>query len=325
MGLTRVARTAAATLEHTFYVGETATDSTTTVTVAITDANGASVDSGNAVSAGASRYTFALEGQAALQVLTVAWTGTISGATVVETDTVEIVGGFFFTLVEGRGSDSSLSDTSKYTTPQLTESRVEVEQECEEICDRAFVPRYGRLVLDGTGTSELMLTAQGDFRTADIRTIRAVRVAPRAGETFVPLSPAELAKLAITPDRVLKRVDGNIWTEERSNVIVEYEYGMDAPSRDLVRAAKIRFRSRLNIPRTNIPDRALSYTTAEGTSYRLSLPEAYRTGIPDVDAIYSRYSLRSGTGTGEDGRNVPASRQLNFDPQHHSLFHGGVR
>lgn len=320
MGLTRILKTAAATLEHTFHVGETGTDSTTTVTVSVTDANGSSVASGNATSAGAGRYTFALAGQSQTRHLTVAWSGTIAGAAVVEADSVEIVGGFFFSLVEGRASDATLADTGKYPTAALIEKRLEVEVECEEICDRAFVPRYKRLVLDGTGNSELMLSGVND-----VRSIRSVKMAPSIDGTFTSFTAGELAKLAITPDRVVVRTDGNVWLEDRSNVIIELEYGLDAPPEDLKRASKTRFRSRLNQAKSGIPERVMSYTTADGAAYRLSIPDAYRTGLPDVDAAYGRWSLRSGVGSTEDARDVPASRLLNFDPQNYSLFHGGVR
>lgn len=325
MGYTRILRTASSVLEHLFDVDETATDSTTPVTVAVTDANGTSVVAGTATSAGAGtgRYTLALAGQPLVALLTVAWSATIAGAAVVETDTVEIVGGFFFTLREGRASDSSLSDTGKYPTAKLIAKRLETEQECEEICDRAFVPRYGRAVLDGTGTSELLLAGDND-----IRSIRAVRVASRVGETFVALTPGELARLTVTRDRVLLRTDGAIWTEERSNVIVEYEHGLTVPPEDLRLASMTRFKSRLNIDKTGVPARALSYTTGDGTNYRMSIPDAYRTGLPDVDAVYARWSLRSDTGSGsgaDTGRDVPASRPMQFDPQHYSLFHGGIR
>lgn len=323
MGYTRVHRTAASTLEHTFYVDETLTDSTTTVTVAVTDANGVSITSGNATSAGAGtgRYTFTLAGQPQTALYTVAWSATIAGASVVETDHVEIVGGFFFTLAEGRASDSTLADQGKYPTAQLILARLETEMECEEICDRSFVPRYRRAVLNGTGNSELMLVGDND-----IRSIRAVKVAPSVDGTFTALTAGELAKLAITPDRVVVRTDGNIWPEEFSNVIVEYEYGLTVPPQDLKRASMARFRSRLNMTRSGIPERVMSYTTGDGTNYRLSIPDAYRTGLPDVDAVYARWSLRSGVGgSGEDARDVPASRLLNFDPQNHSLFHGGIR
>jgi hypothetical protein len=173
-------------------------------------------------------------------------------------------------------------------------------------------------VLDGTGTGELLLPGH------DIRAIRAVRVAPRFGETFVALSADQLAALAVTDDGTVIRTDRAVWTEGRRNVIVEYEVGLNRPPADLLRAAKTRFRAWTNVTRSGVPDRALSYTTAQGTSYRLDQPGAFKTGIPEVDAIYGRYSKRDGAGGG-DGRSVPASRQMSFDPQHYSLFHGGVR
>ncbi|MCK2242148.1 MULTISPECIES: hypothetical protein [unclassified Crossiella] len=320
--LTRVARTSAATLDHVFLVGETATDSTTTVTVAVTDANGATVISGNATSAGAAtgRYTFPLPGQALLGLLTVAWSATIAATAVTEQDQVEITGGFLFTLVEGRGSDESLTSTTKYPTAKLVEARLEVEQECEEICDRAFVPRYRRALLDGTGTSELVLP------TSDVRSIRAVRMAPRAGGTFTAFTASELAALVATEAQVLRRVDSNVFTEGLANVIVEYEHGWDAPPADLKKAALQRLRSRLNLTRTNIPDRAASFVSSEGGTYRLTLPAKYQTGLPEVDAIYARYSRRASSEDGEGGTSGgPASRTLDFDPQYYSLYHGGRR
>lgn len=320
MDYTRILKTRADTLEHTFYVGETGTDSSTTVTVAVVDANGTAVTSGNATSAGAGRYTFALAGQAQTMLLTVTWTGTIAGASVTETSFAEVVAGFFFSLVEGRASDSTLADPGKYPTADLIAKRLEVEVECEEICDRAFVPRYLRTTLDGSGTSELMLAGVND-----VRSIRSVKMATGVGETFTALTAGQLAKLTVTPDRVLLRTDGDVWLEGRSNVIVELEHGLDVPPADLKRASLTRFRSRLNAARSGVPERALSFTTDVGGTYRLSTPDAYATGLPDVDAAYERYSLRSGVGSGEDSREVPASRLLNFDPQTYSLFHGGVR
>lgn len=317
MALTRVARTAAAVLTHAFEVGETLTDSTTTVTVVVVDANGSAVSSGNATSAGAGTgsYTYTLPGQASLGLLAVSWSATIAGAAVVETDTVEVVGGFFFRLSEARASDAALADPSDYPGDQLALARLETEQECELICDRAFVPRYRRVVLDGSGAPELVIP------DADLRTIRAARVSPGAGEAFVALTSTELGALALVGDREVRRTDRKEWTYGTGNVIVEYEFGLDSPPSDLRRAALTRLRSRLNIARSGIPDRATSFTVAEGGTFRLSLPGPYKTGIPDVDAVYARYSLRSGAG----GRAVPASRPLNYDPQHAALFHGGVR
>jgi hypothetical protein len=317
---TRVLKTASATLERVFYVGETPTDSTTTVTVTVVGANGTAVASGNATSAGSGKYTFALPGQPQLALLTVTWNATIAGAAVAMSDQVEIVGGFFFTLLDGRNSDSSLSDTAKYPTADLIVARQEVEEECEWICDRAFVPRYRRVLLDGTGASDLVLP------DADVRTVRAVSVAPRAGQTFVALTAAELAALVVQPDSTLRRVDSNVWTEGLQNVIAEYEFGLDGLPAQLLKAAKTRFRNHLNINKSAIPDRASSFTATDGGTYRLTLPDAFRTGVPDVDAAYARYSRRvQANAEAENGARFPASRQLNYDPQRNSLFHGGRR
>lgn len=330
MARTRVRRTSAAVLSHTFEVGETATDSTTTVTVAVTDANGASVTSGNATSVGvgSGTYTFPLPGQSTTKLLDVAWSATIAGASVVQTDDVEIVGGHFFSLAAGRASDASLADVVKYPTADLDAARLEVEEECELICDRAFVPRYARVVLDGSGETDLLLPHPEPDRTIEaVRTIRRIAVAPRADEAFVDFTVAELAAAKVGEDGTLRRIDSNIFTRGYENVIVEYEYGWDSPPAELVRAALTRFRARLNFNKTQIPDRASSFTANAGGTYRLTLPTAFSTGIPAVDAVYARYSRRDGAGGGgaANQRKVPASRQLNYDPQYGSMFHGGRR
>jgi hypothetical protein len=323
--VTRVARSAPATLTHTFVVGETPTDAAGSVTVAITDAGGNAVASGTAAHGTAGVYTYAMAGQAALARYTVTWTGTFSGSALTETDYVEIVGGFFFNLADARASDPSLADDARYPTAALASSRQEVEDECEMICDRSFVPRYHRAVLDGSGSPDLLLTdyawAADGRSVADVRTIRSATMAPKVGQAFVALTAGQLASLTVTADGMLRRVDGNIWTEGVQNIIVELEYGLDSPPSELVRAAMVRLRSRLAIPMSGIPDRATSFTSAvDGGTYRLDLPGPFKTGLPEVDGVYSRYSRRSGAGTGT-GRMLAASRTLSYDVQTNSLFH----
>jgi hypothetical protein len=303
------------------------TDPTGTPTYAIVDASGTAVSSGNAtvVGGGSGQVTAPLAGVAAVAHLEVTWTATVAGATVIERDQVEIVGGFFFDLAAARDSDESLEDTAEYTTADLAAKRVEVERECELICDRAFVPRYARVVLDGSGTSDLILRhPDGDRSVCDIRAIRSISVAPELDETFVAFDADELADVAIRPDGVtLRRAGGGIFTWGSANVVVEYEYGLDAPPPDLVDATLTRLRSRLNRRRTGIPERASSFTNSAGDTYRLTLPGAYTTGIPDVDAEYTRYSRRYRTGTTAQGGGArPASRTLTYTPQYYSLFHG---
>lgn len=322
--LTRVLKNQAATLSHTFYVDETATDSSVAVTYAVADANGTSVTSGTATHGATGVYSFTLAAQSALKRGTVTWSATVGAATS-EVDYFEIVGGFFFTLAAGRASDSSLSNTTTYPLADLVTKRLEVETECETICDRSFVPRYDRVVLDGSGSAELLLKPSDPNRSvADIRTIRRIAVAPDVDETFVDFTAAQLAGVAPLPDGTLRRTDGSVFTEGWRNVIVEWEYGLDVPYSELVTASLTRFRSRLNLNKSGIPDRASSFTVSDGGVFRLDMPGAFKTGLPEVDAVYARYSRRS-TGSGPTARGVPASRPLNYDPQRWSLYHGGVR
>jgi hypothetical protein len=330
MGAARLLRGATGTITHTFVLDEDPTDSSTTVTVAVVDATGGSVSSGNATSAGigTGTYTYVLAAGATLEDLTATWTGTIGGVSRAEADNIEVVGGTFFDLATGRNSDATLADTTKYPTADLRQARLEVEQECEQICDRAFFPRYAKATLDGTGTADLLLPSGDTLRrpgcNREVRSIRSVTMASAVDGTFTAFTAGELAALAITPDGAIRRTDGAYWTRALSNVVVEWEFGLDSQPQDLIRAALVRFRSRLNIHRTGVPDRATSFTTVDGGTYRIDLPGAWKTGLPEVDAVYARYSHRSGAGTGT-GRMVPASRTLSYDPQHGSVFHGGRR
>jgi hypothetical protein len=324
--LTRIARTAAATLTHTFYVGEdpaVATD----VTVVGTGPDNTAVFSGTATPDGQG-WSYAMPAQAQLTVLDVTWSGTVGGTVVIEHDQVEIVGGFLFTLAQGRASDASLADRTKYPTSALERARTEVEQECEWICAQAWVPRYRRVTLDGTGTPDVVLPdagqeMRGGIVLQGVRAIRSAAVAPAYGQTPVPVLGAQLAALSVRPGGVLRRTDRAVWTAGEGNVVLEYEYGNDTAPADLVRAALTRFRSRLQLGTTQIPDRAVSFTVAEMGTYRLALPDAYRTGIPEVDAAYGRYSRRVSDSGGTQA--APASRTLDYDPQFFSLHHGGRR
>jgi len=326
--LVRVARTAAAVLEHTFTVGEDPVDAAGGVSVVVTTADGTEVTTGAATHAGegTGTYTFALPPQPELEHLVVQWAGSVNGADVVETTQVEIVGGFLFSLQRARGSDPALADTNRYPTGDLAEARIAVELECEWICAQAWVPRYRRVTLDGSGTPDLVLPDGGDevrggVLMRGVRTVRSAAVAPRVGLPFVELAAGELAALAVRSGGVLRRTDGTIWTLGDSNVVAEYEYGADRPPPDLVDAALLRLRSRLTGRNTQIPDRAVSFTVQDMGTYRLALPDAFRTGVPDVDAAYGRYSRRVSPSEAPGGRSVPASATLDYTPQVHSLFH----
>ncbi len=326
MATSRVQINAAATLSHTWYVGETPTDPTGTPTFAIVDANGTAVTSGNATIVGAAsgRTTAALAAQTMVRWLFVTWTAIVAGATVVEVDQVEVVGGFLFGLAEGRASDASLADTAKYPAADLVDKRLETEVECEQICDQAWVVRYRRIVLDGTGTWDLAIPDGGDVLRGGIllrgvRRLRRIAMAPTIAGTFTDLTAPQLAAVAVTGSGALRRTDGQVWTEGVQNIVAEYEYGNDAPPADLKIGALQRFRQRLNLNKSGVPERAQSYTVDGGGTYRLSMPGPYETGSPEVDAAYGRYSRRQDGGT--DGKPAPFAMTHSYSPQRDSLFH----
>jgi hypothetical protein len=283
LSLIRVIRTAAATLTRSLFVDETPTDATGSVLVAVTRLDGTVVTSGTATHPGPTGvYTFILPGQALVDHLDVTWTATLGGATVALTDRVEIVGGFMFGLAEARASDSSLSDPARYPTATLADKRIEVEQECERLTGQAWVPRFARAVLGGTGCDTLVLPHQA------VRTVRSVKTRTLPTEAYTAVST--LANFVPSPGGILTRYDGGLFPAGYQSVVVEYEHGADVPPEDLKEAAMMRLRSRLNLSRSGVPDRVNSYTTPDGSTYRVSMPGRDYTGIPEVDAVYQRYS-----------------------------------
>lgn len=293
-------------------------DVTGPVTVTVTRASAAAVLTGAPTVHGTTGvYTAAVPvaATAQLDTLTAVWTDTSTGAA--RTTTVEVAGGFFFSLADARNSDDTLLDASKYPDADVARRRTEVEVECEEICDRAFVPRHRRVVLDGTGNSEITLP------NSDVRRIRAVTVTDDspAGVPYA-LTSTELSYLAtVGTDGLIRRGDRGLFLEGVGNVIVEYEHGWDSPPEDLWRASLTRLRYRLNSNKTAVPDRATQFTAVEGGTYQLDTAAQYKTGQPDVDAAYQRWGRRDLDGTTD----FPVSRPLVMSSQYFGLYHGGNR
>lgn len=283
-----------------------------TVTIGVTKADGTVVvAAGTATTgSGSNPRTYTLPASSTLELLTATWT--TGGLTF--TTLIDVAGAFYFTIAEARTIEPSLADTTKYPDADVVRVRHEVEDELEYICDAAFVPRYRRITIDGSGTCDLTLE---DNQLRNVRTVRVYSTAT----AYTTFSAAELADLVLDDDLTIHRPAGLVFDDSRrGNLVVEYEYGYDRPPTDLKRAAVRRLRSRLNISKSGIPDRATSFTLTDGGTYNLELPDAYKTGIPDVDAVYARYSRRAG-----DKGAVPASASIDFDPQRFSIFHGPRR
>lgn len=279
MALVRVRQATQVTLTHTFLVGEVATDATGSVTVTVKRLDGTAVTSGAAGHAGIGQYTFTLPAQPLLDALTVDWAGTVAGNPLTDRDIVEVVGGFLFGIAEARNKPPALS-TQVYPDAGLEAERVGVEQECEIICGQAFVPRFARIALSSRGTDALLLPV------ANVRAVRAVTVAGTAW------SAPDVAALVPEDSGVLYRPGCVPWPAGR--VILEVEHGWDYPPEGIRTAAMLRLRSSLGQFSSQVPQRAISFTVQDGGVYRLSTPSRDRTGVPDVDGPYARYTLDMG-------------------------------
>lgn len=266
----RVLRTAKAVLSRTFYLDEVATDATGNVGVVVSRLDGTVVESGNASSVGDGEYEYMFGGRDVLDELVLTWSATVGGdAIILDQDRVEVVGGFYFGLAEGRAVDRVLSDTVKFPTADLIEHRIETEDECERITGQAWVPRFCRETLSGDGTGTLKLTWP---------LVRAVRSISVAGVPSVGYGVSDLGLLYLT----------SRWPVGYNNVVVEYEHGHDRPSKEIVRASKLRFKSISLEGRSALPDRAERVVTVDqaGGSVVYGQPGVDKTGIPAVDAIY---------------------------------------
>jgi hypothetical protein len=286
MSLVRVLVTTEVTLTHTFYVDEVATDLAAACTVTLKRLDGTVVVTGPATHPGpAGVYTFAVPEQATVDLLTMDWSGTLAGAVVSVRDYVEVVGGFLFGLAEARQKHPSLANIATYPSSLLASKRIEVEQECERICRRAFVPRFARIRLSGNDTERLPLP--WNLQMGGGSEGRVVRAASISGTV---MSAPDVAALGITEYGVIKRPGGAVWPSGTGNIIVEYEHGWDYPPADLAEANILRLRSAIASTLSGIPDRAISFAVAEGGTFRLSTPSKQQTGIPDVDGTYEKYT-----------------------------------
>lgn len=315
----RVLRGQAARVRHLFVDEETPFDLDAAPTVTVTDAEGnsvASLTSTRLDQIGSGHYEAMLPPQDELAALTLTWSGLVGGVPITMTDRVDVAGAQLFTLKQAREHDEALSSTAKFPTARLAELRLAVEDEADYICGRALVPRYARVKVDGTGTRDLRLPYWNP------RVVRRVTVytSATASEDF---DTETLASIALFEDGLARLPVGLVWPEGTKNLVVVFEHGWDGPPADLVEAALQRLRNRATSKTAPAMDRATSYTSDAGGTYRLDQAGEFKTGMPEVDAVYARSSRRvSSAGGSSDGERRPAFGQLTFVPQAGGLFHG---
>lgn len=259
-----------------------------TVTVTLTRADDTVIATAAATSEATSHqlsYTLTAANNTQLDWLKAVWTDTGDGTT--WTTYHEVVGGFYATVAEIRQRDPNLADSGKYPTDTVRAVMEEIETAFELECGRSFVPRYARARLSGFSRARILLP------DVDIRTVRSGRDYADY-QTYTAFTALDLANLDWYPSGALRRIDGNYWIRGSGNYVVEYEYGMDRPPADVKTAAIRWLRSALNANNTGIPDRATSFTVANGGSYSLIVPGqgGAVTGIPEVDLVIDRYRVK---------------------------------
>lgn len=249
------------------------------VTVGVTKADGTVVVAAGTATDGdaAAPRTVALDAQAQLEWLTATWT--VSGVAVATTY-VEVVGGYWFSLADARAADPQLNDESIYPPARVLAKRAAIEVELEDVTNVAWVPRYQRVTVAGSGCRELMLPL------VELRTIRSVRAYNADGVTYTAFTADQLASLTITAGDSI--VGAATWARGVQYVL-EVEHGHDRPEADLRDAAITLLRYRMNAHKSGTPDRATSMSTGDIT-YALSTPgqRGVITGIPDVDVVLVR-------------------------------------
>lgn len=281
MTVERLLRGFPQTIQTTFYLdGVAATAGTVTVT--ITKADGSALVTDAATTAAGTPtfvYSYVLPAQTNLNDLTATWTGTISGSPATATTEIEIVGGFYVTLAAIRALPN-LSDTSKFPNAKLIDARQWFETTFERATGVAWVPRFARDRVDGSGTSTLMLPRWPVRRNpvTGLPAILSVRDYTTSA-AYTSYDSAALADLVIDGPH-LRRVNGTAFTSGARNLVVEYEHGFDRPPADVVEAAKITIQRKLledhngRLPYLTITDGIAQRFTVPGVKGPFSVDEA---------------------------------------------------
>lgn len=210
------------------------------VTIGIVDGNGDEVvASGTATTDGNDgTYTYALASQTNPDVLKVTWQDASTSASIVQR--VELVGRHLFSVAAARTfgakADATaalkpLASTTEYLTATIQEERTRITDDLEFWTGRAWIPRYARMELCGTGSTTLKLQ-NGVCRTADgyglNRPGRLTDIAQLLSVTVGGTS-VDVDNVTVDPVKGHLILESGVWTpgtvETPFNVIVEYVYG----------------------------------------------------------------------------------------------------
>ena len=180
-----------------------------------------------------------------LDSLSVAWTSSLGTLPAI----VEIVGGFLFTIAQARALNP-LSDVVRYPTQRIVDARTMVETALEDACGVAFVPRYRRESLNGSGSTEVALA---------MPRVRSIRAGTLDGTA---LTVDDLAAIVPSGPGIIYTPSG--WTRGFINYAISYEHGYDTPPPRVSNAALLL--ARRYLVDSPVSDRATSLTTEDGTT-----------------------------------------------------------
>lgn len=266
MTVQRVLRDVQSQPEVTFYVGTTPTDADGSVTVDIFRSDGSLFATDAATThPGTGRYVYTLAPQSVLELFTLQWEGTFGGVVQRITSQVEVVGGYYVSLVDIRAEDS-LSNTTLFPNEKLAEARHWFEDTAERYCGVSFVPRYRRDVLNGKGSTKL------ELRRAMPRVLLSVKF-DGVAQTTTDYDLYD-AGYIVAP---------GAFPAGAKNIEVIYEHGFDAPESDVREAALTAIRARLLGDRSGIPAN-LSQMSVDGIVQTFRAPTR-PTGIDAVDSV----------------------------------------
>jgi hypothetical protein len=277
----RVLRGSAATIKFTFQVDGTATDpSPDTAKIGIVRDDGTEVvaPGTSVVNDGTGVFSYTLDpgDTSQLDILKASWTLTYAGVQQTFDTYVEVVGGYLFSIADARKIQPFKSDTTNYTAADISAIRTMAEIALEDVIGTAFVPRYRRQVIDGTGRALMFLNVPRPI------TIRSVK------QSGVAFGSTQLAQVQMRPTGSLFLPTG--WTSGVGNYEIVYEHGFPYPPPRVSRAALLLAKRWL----VDGPydDRATAISTEDGT-FSLVTPgvRGAMFDIPEVNAVVAEYSV----------------------------------
>lgn len=292
----RVLRNTAATVSVTFYNGTDAVEADGAVTVIAKKADGSTLFSTTATnSPSVGVYSVVIPSQTNLNYLILTWTGSFTGTPVSIETQVEIVGGFYFSIGELRAYEDAFANLTRFPDSALADARNQVESEFEDICHRAFVPRYWREDSIEIDPDEYMLWMEKP--EANVFT----SLAQNNQNLMTYYTSGYLIRDKNSPRGIhVINTAVNLFNYDTMYypISAEYEYGLKQVPIPIKNKALKRAKQFLLGLKSTIDERATTMLLPDIGTVNLATPgeRGSETGVPDIDVVLRRYTLDGGAG-----------------------------